>query len=290
MKHIRIFVFSLIALFLGLFIINSDVYAASIVRADACYCCGGSQGCTYVWIESNETVGSNCGSAITSKSTEEACVGSSGSTESTTGACWVCGDTYTWTSGARPSSSCSYISTIKSASACSGDAGRCYSCENSTGVYYTWSDNGGTPSVNNICTRLSKSITESQCTGTDNFGEIGLDGEIVTYTGADEYEDPSGPSLNVTVGDDTCEGILGNGQFHQYLVDIFNIIRVLGIAMVIVFSSMDFAKALIAQDSEALKKASQTSIKRLGIAIAIFFVPILLNILLALIGLSGICI
>ena len=49
----------------------------------ACYCCGGSSGCTYDWKESNEIVGNNC-TKITTK-TKTTCNGSS--TSSGSGAC-----------------------------------------------------------------------------------------------------------------------------------------------------------------------------------------------------------
>lgn len=252
MKDLKKTLFILILLVISFLAYKTNTWAASVVTG-TCYCCGGSQGCSYTWKTTGTTAASNCAPVKTK--TQATCYG--WKTSAGSGACWRCcinrDCLYKWVStGASPSLNCDYISSIKDSTTCSG----------------THSDKVG---------------------GSDNWGDSGeTDTEDNNPTTEDEETD--GPDINVTFGEATCSGILGSGKFHQYLVDILNAIRIVGVAMVIVFSTMDFGKALIAQDSEALKKASQTSFKRLMIAIVIFFVPIILNILLALVGISGICI
>lgn len=232
---------------------KTNATAASVVTG-TCYCCGGSQGCSYTWKTTGSTIASNCAKA-TSK-TKETCYG--WNTSSGSGACWCCGGsqgcTYKWSStGADPAGNCAYVSSVKSSSTCSG----------------------------NLNANTDSSVDDSDDETSNNDDD---------NTAPNEDEETDGPDINVTFGEATCAGILGSGKFHQYLVDILNAIRIVGVAMVIVFSTMDFANALIVQDSEALKKAGQKSFQRLMIAIVIFFVPIILNILLALVGISGICI
>lgn len=240
-KTIIIFTLLVFSFLIG----NKNVSAVLIVHEPACYCCGGSQGCTYSWKESTETVGTNCASPNTR--TKQECYGTESATGS--GACWRCCINrdcgYKWTTGASPGNTCTFVSGIKSEASCDG----------------TYND------------RLEDSYYDP----TTSYKDF-------------ENEATTGPDVNINVSDASCDGILGSGDFRQILVDFLNIIRILAIAMVVVFSTIDFAKALIAQDSDALKKSTQQAFKRLVIAIVVFFTPILLNILLGLIGISGICI
>lgn len=247
MKHIKTLSLMILFFAISFIVLAKNVYAVSVVKA-ACYCCGGSQGCTYIWKEANETVGDNCVKDTVKLKTN--CNGSA--TASGTGACWYC------------------------------DQG-------SQGLVYKWTSDGVSPGYN--CYQVN-GMGKAACSGVPET-DYGDDDDSTSTDDDNEYhedEETDGPDAILTTGEATCSGILGNTKFHQYLVDILNAIRIIGVAMVIVFSTMDFTKALIAQDSEALKKASQTSFKRLMIAIVIFFVPIILNILLSLVGISGICI
>ncbi len=76
-----------------------------------------------------------------------------------------------------------------------------------------------------------------------------------------------------------CEGLLG-----QELVDKINsyldIVKIVIPIILIGFGIFDFAKAVFAGTEENMKKAQQDFIKRLGIAILIFFVPTIVNIIL----------
>ncbi len=248
MKISKKILFILLLVAVSFLAYKTNTFAASVVTG-TCYCCGGSQGCSYNWKTTGSTIASNCAKATTK--TKDTCYG--WNTSSGIGACWCCGSsqgcTYKWSStGADPAGNCAYVSSIKSESGCTGNTGT-----------------------------STRPASDSDSNDAD---------ELEYY----EDEETKGPQVTLTTGEATCSGILGSGKFHQYLVDILNAIRIVGVAMVIVFSTMDFGKALIAQDSEALKKAGQTSFKRLIIAIVIFFVPIILNILLSLVGISGICI
>ena len=56
------------------------------------------------------------------------------------------------------------------------------------------------------------------------------------------------------------------------------------IIIVIALGSYDFAKAVFAQDENKMKESQKTFIRRLIIAVAIFFVPTVINILISLIN------
>ena len=68
---------------------------------------------------------------------------------------------------------------------------------------------------------------------------------------------------------------------------LFNIVRLIVPILLILFGSMDFGKAVIANDQDALKKAASSFLKRAIAAVIIFFLPTIIRYLLTLPGLDG---
>ena len=64
-----------------------------------------------------------------------------------------------------------------------------------------------------------------------------------------------------------CKGILGNPDNEDsvawFLVKILDYLKLLGPLMILVLSSLDFAKAILMSDDESLKKAQSSLITRL---------------------------
>lgn len=93
-----------------------------------------------------------------------------------------------------------------------------------------------------------------------------------------------------------CKGILGNPDNEDsvawFLVKILNYLRLLGPLMVLVLSSLDFAKAILTSDDESLKKAQSSLITRLILAALLFVLPTLIEVILDIFGFtsSDICI
>lgn len=69
-------------------------------------------------------------------------------------------------------------------------------------------------------------------------------------------------------------------ELTDILVEVFNWIMIAIPALTIVLCTVDISQAVIAQDDKAIKNAQSKCIKRILIGVAIFFVPMLLNILL----------
>ena len=81
----------------------------------------------------------------------------------------------------------------------------------------------------------------------------------------------------------SCEELLGptlTAKLQSYL----NIIRILIPIVVIALGMLDFAKAVIASDEDKMKESQKKFIRRLIIAVAIFFVPTLLNVIINIIN------
>lgn len=86
----------------------------------------------------------------------------------------------------------------------------------------------------------------------------------------------------------SCDTIFGDfddpNTLGGMIQTIFNMIKIVAPILVIVLGAFDFGKAVIASDQDALKKAQSSFMKRLIAAIALFFLPTLINMLLKMIN------
>jgi len=91
-----------------------------------------------------------------------------------------------------------------------------------------------------------------------------------------------------------CDSILGNADNPDsvaWLVQlIMNYIRLFGILLVVVLSSLDFVKAIIANDDKNIQKAGKNLGVRIGIIVVLFLLPEIVMFLLELVGLTDTCV
>lgn len=82
-----------------------------------------------------------------------------------------------------------------------------------------------------------------------------------------------------------CQEILGStlGIINK----VFDWIKIIAPILLIVFGSIDFAGAVIQNDNDALKKATNKFIKRAIAAVAVFFLPFIINLILGLPGVDS---
>lgn len=92
---------------------------------------------------------------------------------------------------------------------------------------------------------------------------------------------------------ENCDAILGDpkkdGTIANFLQQAFTIISYAGPILCLVLSIMDFAKAAASQDKDALVKTGKKTIKRIVLALILFFLPVLINFLFPLFGWYGTC-
>jgi len=79
--------------------------------------------------------------------------------------------------------------------------------------------------------------------------------------------------------DVTCDGIIGE-ELLGFINKIFKWIRIIAPIIVIIMGSVEFAGAVLQDDKDAIKKASNRFVKRLIVAVALFFIPLLIEFLL----------
>ncbi len=105
--------------------------------------------------------------------------------------------------------------------------------------------------------------------------------DIIYGTGIDVpiSSEPSGSD------DQLCDifGDVNNQDSIAYLVHTaLSILRIIAIALIMVLGTIDMAKAVIASNEDEMKKAQKTFIKRLIVCVAIFLVPMIVDILMNL--------
>lgn len=151
--------------------------------------------------------------------------------------------------------------------------------------------------LRNDCDKLNQASDKSQEEKDEISQELDA-GYTELVQGLGEFFSP-GYDINTGIkpgdftGPEGCEGFLGEpttkGTPAYFLKLIMNIFKYLGIVLCLVFAVIDFLKAVTSQDQDLLKKAISTSVKRLVYAIIIFFLPIVINFILGLIGAYSTC-
>lgn len=107
-------------------------------------------------------------------------------------------------------------------------------------------------------------------------------------------------SYNFQIGDVNCTSLLGdvpedgsdNGSVSWLLNKFFMYFKICVPIIVLIFSTVDFVKAIILNNDDNMKKAYNKLIIRIIIAIVLFLVPHLVQLLLTIFGMdaNGICI
>lgn len=84
----------------------------------------------------------------------------------------------------------------------------------------------------------------------------------------------------------SCEAILTT-DFIEWLEWAYKFTEIIAILLVIIFSILDFMKAITSSDGDAIKKSSGKFVKRLACLLIIFLLPILINFIIKMTGISG---
>ncbi|CDF20324.1 unknown [Clostridium sp. CAG:609] len=79
------------------------------------------------------------------------------------------------------------------------------------------------------------------------------------------------------------------GSPAYWMQQALEIMKYIGIIALLVLTTLDFIKALAQNDKDALKKASNTAIKRFIYCILLFFTPMIVEFLMSLFGAYGTC-
>lgn len=122
------------------------------------------------------------------------------------------------------------------------------------------------------------------------FGDRNEDSNDSNSDPMDELRQDLNSSKQIT----DCNSLLGDPSDPDYeesvawlLQQILNYIKILGPILVVILSSMDFAKAIMMSDDENMKKSEKKLAIRLVLAVALFLVPTLVGVLLNIFGMTS---
>ena len=84
---------------------------------------------------------------------------------------------------------------------------------------------------------------------------------------------------------ESCTPLLGENT-DKMVHDAYNVLKFAVPIILLAMSIKDFGTAIISQDNDAIKKSTNTFMKRLIIAVVILVLPTILNFLLELVGID----
>lgn len=100
-----------------------------------------------------------------------------------------------------------------------------------------------------------------------------------------------GDDANQEQSCDPDDSLLGNPEDPKsvawLLQKVLNYIKIIGPILVAILSSLDFAKVIFSGDDESMGKARKKLIYRLILAAALFFIPVIVEALLGIFGLTS---
>lgn len=125
--------------------------------------------------------------------------------------------------------------------------------------------------------------------GSDNSDSDHSSGDMYTKPGSISIDDLR-DDINSYNPNADCNSLLGSTEDEEsvawLLQQLLNYVKILGPILVVILSSLDFAKAIIASDDDNMKKAERKLMIRLILAVALFLIPTLVSVLLNIFGIT----
>lgn len=136
--------------------------------------------------------------------------------------------------------------------------------------------------IDNVSDEQQKEAAEEYSDGLVDYGKTAAQQFKEIMNRFNELTDLSQKAPGPDFGD--CSII---GDVKHIVQIVFDWVKYLAPALLILFSSLDFGKAVISDDDSAMKKATSNFIKRAIATAAIFFLPLIINVLLHLDGIES---
>lgn len=97
----------------------------------------------------------------------------------------------------------------------------------------------------------------------------------------EQYYSTNGSEINVTYNDQpiSCEHLLDE-DLKKVINLVMDIVRIAVPVLLLVLTAVDFGQVVISQDQDAMKKAISKVIKRAIAAVALFFIPLLVKVMI----------
>lgn len=97
-------------------------------------------------------------------------------------------------------------------------------------------------------------------------------------------------TISSCTGNDSLLGDVSDEDSVAWLLQkIFNYIKILGPSLTIVFSSIDYLKAIVSSDEKQMNKVNSNFIKRMIAAVLLFFIPTITSVIFSVFGITTDC-
>lgn len=137
---------------------------------------------------------------------------------------------------------------------------------------------GGEPDCSKAVTSDVCNLYKPECFFFEAIGDIGICANTSDPRfSALRESDP----VDIDTSSGTCKSNLG--ILYKDLKSAFNVMKIIGPLLVIIYSSYDYILATVSKDADGLKKANSKLITRFILVAILFFLPIILNVLLSII-------
>ena len=140
-------------------------------------------------------------------------------------------------------------------------------------------------------TSIVKSLLKGSKTSIINSGILNnkmINTSIISNIGQIQKKLADPNNLSCTDSDDSLLGNPNDPNSVAWLVQkILNYIKIIGPILVIIFSSIDYLRALVQSDNDTLAKLHKKLLTRIVLVLLLFFVPTIVNALLALFGFTN---
>lgn len=121
----------------------------------------------------------------------------------------------------------------------------------------------------------------------DNILKESIKNYVLIADGTDNKQPNYNPDVKCE-GDNALLGNVNNEDSVAWLInEILNYLKILGPFVVLVLSSLDYVKAILASDDESLTKAHKNLFTRLILAVALFLLPTLISVVLNVFGITS---
>ena len=133
----------------------------------------------------------------------------------------------------------------------------------------------------------ARTSCEQKCTpssGTNNGG-TGNNGTSSKTQNSEEYGYKVAKAKDKKISKTSCKSLFG-GQTGEMLKDIYSLIKFAVPIILIAMSIKDFGEVIIGQDSDKMKKATSTFIKRLIISVVLLLGPTLIGFIFKIFGIE----
>jgi len=138
---------------------------------------------------------------------------------------------------------------------------------------------------------IARDTAESIGTKKKHFGfyaplKVGMTEDEYFNDYADNIFKPSTNGFDGEVTELTCDDLFGDKNDENSLAYLINsvllYVRIIVPILIILLGSLDFAKAVVAAKEDEMKKAQSTFVKRLIAGVAVFFAPVIVNLIMQL--------